>query len=233
MRNRLFCGQLLAFALLLGTVHRGMAQDTKGQPGPAGMDQAKVAYRGGIVSPPLPKPKFTLTDTSGAPFDLGSKTQGFATLLFFGYTNCPDMCPLQMHAIAQALRELPTGIANQLKVVFVTTDPDRDTPQVLRAYLDGFDKTFIGLTGTQPAIDVAQIAAHMPPAKKSAVRPDGGYDVGHAVFVLAYTKDNLAHMVYPVGVKKEDLVHDLGYIANETWASRSPLSGVLGRLLGE
>jgi hypothetical protein len=73
----------------------------------------------------------------------------------------------------------------------------------------------------------------MPLAKKSAVRPDGGYDVGHAVFVLAYTKDNLAHMVYPVGVKKEDLVHDLGYLANETWASHAVLPGVFGRLLGE
>ena len=225
MRNRLFRGQWLAVVLLLGTVHRGAAQETKGQPGPAGMDRAKVAYRGGMVSPPLPKPKFTLTDTSSAAFDLGSKTQGYATLVFFGYTNCPDMCPLQMRTIAQALRELPAGIANQFKVVFVTTDPDRDTPQVLRTYLDGFDKSFIGLTGTQAAIDAAQIAAHMPPAKKSAARPNGAYDVGHGVFVLAYTKDNLAHMVYPVGVKKEDLAHDLGYLANETWASRSPLAG--------
>jgi protein SCO1 len=217
MKNRLFHGLLLVSALLLGTVHYGTTQTE--QAGPARIIRAKTAYRGGMVSPPLSKPNFTLIDTSGAPFDLGSKTQGYTTLLFFGYTNCPDMCPLQMRTIAQALRELPAGLANQFKVVFVTTDPERDTPQVLRTYLDHFDKSFIGLTGTRAAIDAAQIAAHMPPTKKSAVRPNGTYDVGHAVFVLAYTKDNLAHMVYPVGVKEEDLVHDLGYLANETWTT--------------
>ncbi len=173
-----------------------------------------------MVSPPLPKPKFTLTDTSDVSFDFASKTQGYTTLLFFGYTHCPDMCPLQMHMIAQALKEVPPGIATQFKVVFVTTDPERDSPQVLRTYLDHFDKSFIGLTGSQAAIDAAQIAANMPPAQKSAVRPDGAYDVGHAVFVLAYTKDNLAHVIYPVGMKQEDLVHDLPNLAKETWASR-------------
>jgi protein SCO1/2 len=173
-----------------------------------------------LVSPPLPKPKFTLTDTSGAPYDLWSNTQGFVTLLFFGYTHCPDMCPLQMATVAQALKKAPPDSANQFRVVFVTTDPDRDSPQVLRSWLDHFDKRFIGLTGSQAAIDAAQIAARIPPAKKSAVRPDGAYEVGHAAFVFAYTKDNLAHVIYPVGVKEDDWVHDLPYLAAETWASR-------------
>jgi len=219
MKYRLICRPLLVLAFLLGTVHRGSAQGAKGQPGPATVDSANVAYRGGMVSPPLPKPKFTLTDTSGVPFDLASKTQGYTTLLFFGYTHCPDMCPMQMHMIAQALKETPPSIANQFRVVFVTTDPGRDSPQVLRTYLDRLNKSFIGLTGSQAAIDAAQIAANMPPAKKSAVRPDGGYGVGHASFVLAYTKDNLAHVIYPVGMKEEDLAHDLRYLANETWAN--------------
>lgn len=181
-----------------------------------------MAYRGGMVSPPLPKPKFTLTDTSSAPFDFASKTRGYTTLLFFGYTNCPDMCPMQMHVIAQALKAVPPAIAKQFKVVFVTTDPARDTPAVLRNYLDHFDKNFIGLTGDQSAIDAAQIAANITPATKSAVRPGGSYDVGHAAFVLAYTKDDLAHVIYPVGVEQADLAHDLKLLANETWASRVP-----------
>ena len=219
MKLRWFGGASLVLMLLVGMVHCGLAQAPKKTSGPAAAAGADTAYRGGLVSPPLPKPKFTLTDTSGAPFDFVSKTQGYVTLLFFGYTHCPDMCPIQMLVIEQALRKLPSESANQFKVVFVTTDPDRDTRSVLRPWLDHFDKRFIGLTGSQSAIDAAQVAANVDPAKKSAMRPDGGYEVGHAAFVLAYTKDNLAHLIYPVGVKEEDLAHDLQYLAKETWAT--------------
>lgn len=208
-------------ALILMAVVQGSAQEVKKQVAPASTELAAVEYRGGMVSPPLPKPKFTLTDTSNNAFNFALNTQGYAVLLFFGYTHCPDMCPLEMRSLAQAFKELPPDLENQFKVVFVTTDPGRDTAQVLRAYLDHFDKKFIGLTGNQSAIDAAQIAADLPPAKKTSVRPDGSYDVGHASFVLAYTKDNLAHVIYPVGVKQEDLVHDLRYLANESWANRS------------
>ena len=219
MKIQRFYRHLLGIPLLLATLYDGGAQELKKQPA---ADDGNVSYRGGMVSPPLPKPKFTLTDTSNSQFDFALKTQGSAVLLFFGYTYCPDMCPMQMHMIAQALKTLPPAIASQFKVVFVTTDPDRDTPQVLRGYLDHFDKNFIGLTGSQSAVDAAQIAAKIPPAKKSAARPGGAYDVGHASFVLAYTKDNLAHVIYPVGVNEEDFAHDLRLLVNETWASHAP-----------
>jgi protein SCO1/2 len=220
MKLRLSVSSLLVLAFLLGTLQSAAAQVPKSNPGPAASSGAESKYRGGLVSPPLPKPKFTLTDTSGAPFDFSAKTQGYVTLLFFGYTHCPDMCPLQMSTLAQAYRKLPPVIADRFKVVFVTTDPARDTPQVLRAWLDHFDKRFIGLTGSQAAIDAAQVSAEMEPAKKSAVRPDGNYEVGHALFVFAYSKDNLAHVVYPGGVQEEDWVHDLPFLPSETWTSR-------------
>ena len=219
MRLRLFYRELFILAVLLGMVQRGSAQAPQKAPEPKPA-ATKEDYRGGLVSPPLPKPRFTLTDTSGAPYGLAANTQGYVTLLFFGYTNCPYMCPLQMHMISDAFKKLPPALADQFRVVFVTTDPERDSPQVLRAYLDRFDKRFIGLTGSQQAIDAAQMAANIPVAKKSAVRSDGAYEVGHASFVLAYTKDNLAHVIYPIGMKEEDWVHDLPYLAKETWASR-------------
>lgn len=128
------------------------------------------------------------------------------------------MCPLQMDTIAQALKKSAPDIAQQFKVVFVTTDPDRDTPRVLRTWLDHFDKRFIGLTGTQAAIDAAQVAANLSPARKSAALPDRSYEVGHAAFVWAYTKDNRAHVIYPVGVQGPDWVHDLPYLAREKWS---------------
>lgn len=216
------CARACLFSLLLfaATVHRVSAQEQQKAPEPKRLSPVKADYRGGLVSPPLPKPKFTLTDTAGAPFDFAPKTQGYVTLLFFGYTHCPDMCPLQMSMIAQAFKNIPAASADQFRVVFVTTDPDRDTSKVLRSWLDHFDKRFIGLTGSNAAIKAAQIAANLAPAKKSAVRADGGYEVGHAAFVFAYTKDNLAHVIYPVGVKQEDFAHDLPYLAKETWTNR-------------
>ena len=193
------------------------AQKERPTPESKGPASAESIYRGGLVSPPLAKPRFKLIDTSGARFDFYAGTQGSVTLLFFGYTHCPDMCPLQMHMIGEALKKIPAAAASRIKVVFVTTDPDRDTPEALRNYLDHFDKGFIGLTGSQAELDAAQIAAKIAPAKKSAVRADGGYEVGHAAFVLAYTRDNFAHVIYPVGLKLEDWVHDLPYLVAETW----------------
>ncbi len=220
MKLRLISGVLVTAVIFSGTASRGWAQAAKNAPGPARSSGLDSAYRGGMVSPPLPKPKFTLTDTSGAPYDFAARTQGYVTLLYFGYTHCPDMCPLEMSTIAQAFKKISAADADRFKVVFVTTDPDRDSPPVLRAWLDHFDKRFIGLTGTQASIDAAQIAANLSPAKKSAVRPDGAYEVGHAAFVLAYTRDNLAHVIYPGGVKEEDWAHDLSFLAKATWTNR-------------
>jgi len=165
-------------------------------------------YRGGLITPPLPKPNFTLTDTSGAPFDFREKTQGYVTLLFFGYTSCPDQCPMHMANIGAALKKLPSSVADQVKLLFVTTDPGRDTPIVLRRWLNLFDRRFIGLSGTEAAIEAAQRAVGVPVAQK--VGPaERNYTVTHANFVLAYSKDNLAHLLYPGGMSKDDWTHDL------------------------
>ena len=194
------------FALLFIAASFALAQQ------PAG-----GTYRGGIITPPLRKPSFVLTDTSGAQYDFRNRTQGSVTLLFFGYTFCPDQCPMHMANIGVALKKLPPDVANQVKLVFVTTDPTRDTPIVLRRWLGSFDKRFIGLTGTEAALEMAQRAAGVPLAQKGDPRK-GNYSVAHANFVLAYTRDNLAHVIYPGGVGKDDWVHDLPFLVNETWS---------------
>ena len=165
-------------------------------------------YRGGLVTPPLPKPGFVLTDTSGAPFDFKQRTEGYVTLLFFGYTNCPDQCPMHMANLGAALKKVPAGIADQIKLVFVTTDPARDSPAVMRRWLDLFDRRSIGLTGTEQAIAAVERTTGVPVATKTGPA-NGNYGVAHANFVLAYSKDNLAHVIYPGGVSKDDWVHDL------------------------
>src|SRR5439155_17672805 len=100
------------------------------------------------------------------------------------------------------------------------TDPTRDTSQVLRRWLDNFGRRFVGLTGTEAAIEAAQKAVGVPAARRGEPR-NGTYAVSHANFVVAYTKDNLAHVIYPGGVSKDDWVHDLPLLINETWTRRA------------
>jgi len=182
----------------------------------AGQTRTSDNYRGGLVTPPLPKPRFVLTDTSGAPYDFWSRTQGSVALLFFGYTNCPDQCPLHMMNIGAALKRLPPGMADQVKLVFVTTDPARDTPAEIRRWLDNFDKHAAGLTGSESAIQAVERAAGVPLAQTTGAS-SGNYGVAHANFVLAYTQDNQAHVIYPGGVSKDDWIHDLPLLIKETW----------------
>ena len=215
MKLRFFRTCFVIVVLLLGD-RVSAASGPKKEPNPPPAESPKVTYRGGLVTPPLPKPRFTLTDTSGAPFDFWEKTQGYVTLLFFGYARCPNQCPLHMANIGMALKKMPTDLRDQVKLVFVTTDPARDTAKVLRSWLDLFDERFIGLTGREAAIEAAQKAAGIPPARKTAL-PDGDYAVGHANFVLAYTKDNLAHVIYPGGVAQQDWAQDLPQLVKETW----------------
>jgi len=177
-------------------------------------------FRGGLITPPLPKPAFVLTDTSGEPFDFRQKTEGYLTLLFFGYTYCPDQCPMHMANLSAALKKLPAGMADQVKLVFVTTDPARDSPAALRHWLDLFDRHFIGLTGTERAIGAVERTAGVPVAVKTGLA-NGNYAVSHANFVIAYSKDNLAHVIYPGGISKDDWVHDLPILIRETWMRRT------------
>ena len=190
-------------------------QETKRDPTHA--QHSEVTYRGGLVTPPLPKPRFVLTDTSGAPYDFWNRTLGSVTLLFFGYTYCPDQCPTHMANIGVALKKLPSGVSDQVKLVFVTTDPARDTPVELRRWLDNFDKHFVGLTGTEAALEAVQKAAGVPLAHKTEPG-NGNYSIAHANFVVTYTKDNLAHVIYPGGVSKDDWIHDLPLLIKETWS---------------
>jgi protein SCO1 len=220
MKQRFWRISCVLLALVFSMSDHGeVAAGPQREPASPPADRAEATYRAGLVTPPLPKPKVTLTDTSGAPFDLWLKTQGYVTLLFFGYTHCPVECPLHMANIATALEQMPKGFAEQVKVVFVTTDPARDSPGVLRSWLDHFDRRFIGLTGSEAAIEAAQRAAGIPSARKTAL-VNKDYEVGHASFVLAYTKDNLAHLIYPGGVAPVAWAHDLPRLVKEVWSSR-------------
>jgi protein SCO1/2 len=164
---------------------------------------------GPTILPPIPKPEFVLRATDGKPFDFRKETAGYVTLLFFGYTHCPDVCPVHLANIAAALGKSSPEVNNGVKVVFVTTDPARDTPEVIRTWLDKFDRRFIGLSGDSAEIAGALRQVRMGAPTREQLPNDTTYYVGHAAFVMAFTRDDLAHVVYPFGIRQADWVKDL------------------------
>ncbi|HEY9526241.1 MAG TPA: SCO family protein, partial [Anaerolineales bacterium] len=106
----------------------------------------KPSFRGALISPPWPAPEINLTDQNGQSFTLSGQ-KGKVVLLYFGYVNCPDECPLTMAHIKLA-RESLGNRAKDVQVVMVSTDPVRDTPQALQDFMGHFDPSFFGLTGT-------------------------------------------------------------------------------------
>ena len=199
-----------AAAVALSACGGGAAASGHDHSAPASVSAVKGVYDGLNLPQPYQRPRFTLTDTAGAPFDFGTATKGRPTLLFFGYSTCPDVCPTTLADIAVALRTLDRALAGQVQVVFVTTDPAHDTQPVLREYLDRFDAdlpvTFTGLTGSQHDIDQAQLAAGVPVAE------DGGHT--HSALLLLYGHDDRAHVAYDAGNTARDIAHDLRIVAS-------------------
>jgi len=169
-------------------------------------------YRGVVMTPPLAKPDFTFTSTSGTPYRFKQETNGVVTLLFFGYTHCPDVCPMHMQNLAAVLKRMPAADRQRVKVVFVTTDPARDTPERLKTWLANFDSTFVGVAGRMEDINRLQQSMGMPPAAPEPLPPGsaaGAYGVAHGAAVLAFTADDSLRTLYPFGMRQEDFAVDI------------------------
>lgn len=166
------------------------------------------------LATPIPKPDLTLTDTHGRPFNLRTGTAGKVTLLYFGYTHCPDVCPTTMADIAVALAQVGV-LRGKVDVVFVTTDPHRDTPAVIKAWLGHFDASFIGLTGNEKTIyaAAAKVGVALVPPKPDA---RGDYAVSHGAQVTAFGAGGTAHVVFTEGTTPADYAHDLVGLAENT-----------------
>jgi protein SCO1/2 len=195
------------------------------------------------LDPPFEVSSTPLVDTDGAAYSLTEDTDKDLTLVFFGYTNCPDICGQVMATLAGTLTRLDEAQKDRLDVVFVTTDPKRDTPAVLRRWLDQFSTSFVGLLGTPAEIARAETAAGVavaapgPPVPTVSGHPDEhptepgapithkhfgplGYSVTHSAVILAYDADDRLPVLYPGGVTVSDIAQDLPLLIDPARASR-------------
>ncbi|WP_095093188.1 SCO family protein [Pseudomonas sp. Irchel 3A5] len=159
-------------ALMLGfAVNRALSGKSSG-------DQTALIDAGIILLPQSRKlPDLTMTNQDGQPVQLNGFKDKW-TLLFFGYTYCPDICPTTLAQLRQIKSELPKETLSKLRVVLISVDPNRDTPQQLKQYLGYFDKDFVGVTGSVPDIQKLANGVSIPFIPADTSKP--GYTVDHS-----------------------------------------------------
>ncbi|MYT90097.1 redoxin domain-containing protein [Streptomyces sp. SID8359] len=210
MRNRTAVTAVaLAAAAALALSACGSDGDKAGSSSIADVEASPKDKAATVLDQGFTKPDLVLTDTDGKKYDLREATKGKPTLIYFGYTNCPDVCPLTMSNISVAKRDLPKADQEKLQVVFVTTDPERDTPASLGKWLKAQDPTFIGLTGDFPTIQAAarQIGIGIEPATKEK---DGTVVSMHGAQVVAFSpKTDGGYVLYGENTTAEEYAKDL------------------------
>ena len=131
---------------------------------------------------------FTLTKSDGKPFSSAQELSGKPYVIFFGFTNCPDVCPNTLARLAKLRNQLGGG-ERPFEILFVTVDPERDTPQAVGSYAELFNTPIIGLTGTRQQIDQVAKSHAIYQAKVDSPDSPGGYTMDHGAAALLFDKD--------------------------------------------
>ncbi|MEU3841581.1 SCO family protein [Streptomyces sp. NPDC028635] len=210
MRTKTFAAAaLLAAAALTLTACGGGDGSDSSSPVSVVSEESGSGKAGTVLDQPFEKPDLVLTDTHGKTYDLRKETAGRPTLIYFGYTHCPDVCPLTMSNIAVAKKQLPKAEQDKLRVVFVTTDPGRDTPAELGKWLNGIDSQFIGLTGSFATIQAGArtLGISIEPTTKDK---NGKLVSVHGTQVFAFSpKTDRGYLYYGEDTTVDDYTKDL------------------------
>jgi protein SCO1/2 len=165
---------------------------------------------GSVIDGDYPAPDFSLPDGRGGQFTL-SEQRGSLTLIFFGYTACPDVCPTTLSAMKQASRALGKD-AEKLRVVFITVDPQRDTPESAAAYAASFNPTFYGLSGSEGQLAPVWKDYGVFRALNRASPTDTVYTVDHSSQVYLVDQQGSLRLTYAFGTPVQDILADLRYL---------------------
>ncbi|MGN2251021.1 SCO family protein [Frateuria edaphi] len=158
------------------------------------------------ISGHMPDLAFQLTDDNGKPVT-AEDYRGKVVLLYFGYTHCPDVCPLtlaHLHAVLQRVGPKADGA----RILFVSVDPARDTPAIMHAYVNAFDKRAVGLTGAPRALE-ALSKRYRSAFTREPAQANGQYEVSHSSAIYLFDRQGQARLLATPAASQDDLVHDL------------------------
>jgi protein SCO1/2 len=191
------------------------------EPGPGG-------WYGTPVPPSMPAPALRLAEPGGRPFDLAAE-RGRVVLVFFGYTNCPDICPTTLAQWKRVEGRLGADSA-KVRFVFVSVDPERDTPEIAKAYAQRFDSSFVGLTGTRAEVEAAErgfrVSSFREPAPTTgatghaahdphAAHAPAGYTVAHTSRVFVIDPSGRWRLILPASASADAMLSDVRRLVRE------------------
>lgn len=169
-------------------------------------------FRGSTIDPPEPAPEMALSATTGGGYSLEDST-GKIRLLFFGYTSCPDVCPITLGEI-KGLIEALGDRGKEVQLLFVTVDPERDTVERLRKYLGAFHPSFIGLTGSLP--ELSKVWADYGVVRQvDASASSAGPLISHTARLYLIDRQGRLRLTYPFGTPVEDIRQDVLHLVSE------------------
>lgn len=170
-------------------------------------------WQGKDISGLMPELAFELTDTSGETIT-AAETDGEIRMVFFGFTSCPDICPATLQKLARAVKDMPGELQDDTRIVFVSVDPRRDTPERIASYVDFFSDRAIGLTGEEPALRELSkryrtTFGYDEPDEK------GNYNVSHSGAVYVFDREGKARLLFRPDLSVEQMTADLMALAGE------------------
>ena len=164
-----------------------------------------LGLKSGVFEPPRMAPDFTVRGSDGRELEL-SRFRGKLVLLEFGYTSCVDVCPVSLAMLAEARRQLGAQAA-QLQVIYVTVDPERDTPERMKHYLAAFDPSFLGATGTPQQMARVRQDYGISATRKN-IEGSKDYVIGHSSYLYFVDRNGSLRALLPFGRSAADVVHD-------------------------
>ena len=164
-------------------------------------------FKGGLLTPPHAAPDLSLTTQDGNAFRLSAE-RGKVVALWFGYTFCPDVCPATLAELARVHAQLGPR-STRFRIVFVSVDPERDTPARLRAYVGAFGARITALTGPPERLAEARAAYGVVAEKHAVAGSSAGYLIDHSAFVYVVDPAGQLRLMFPFGMSSDDMLHDI------------------------
>lgn len=173
----------------------------------AAKDAPSTAFKSGVFDPPRQAPEFELQGSDGAPLRL-SAYRGKVVALAFGFTHCPRICPVTLANLAKVMSKLGPS-ASELQVLFVTVDPERDSPARLREFLDFFNPAFRGGTGERAKLEALRAAYGVTATRAVSDDKKLAYEVHHSSSIYVIDRDGKLRLLVPFGKSADDILHDV------------------------